>query len=85
LGLTFSPVIKKVADNAPQREQINRFHCCHNLDGVFAVDVDIPNGPVLLVDDTVNSAWTLTVASYLLRLSGSGEVLPLALAATGGG
>jgi ATP-dependent DNA helicase RecQ len=85
LGLAFSPVIKKVADNAPQREQINRFHCCHNLDGVFAVDDNMPNGPVLLVDDTVNSAWTLTVASYLLRLSGSGEVLPLALAATGGG
>ena len=85
LGLVFSPVIRKILDNAPQREQINRFHCCHNLDGVFAVDTDLPSGPVLLVDDTVNSAWTLTVASYLLRLNGSGEVLPLALAATGGG
>ncbi|MBT6848320.1 MAG: ATP-dependent DNA helicase RecQ [Planctomycetaceae bacterium] len=85
LGLVFSPVIKKLLDNAPQREQVNRFHCCHNLDGVFAVDADMPSGPVLLVDDTVNSAWTLTVASYLLRLNGSGEVLPLALANTGGG
>jgi ATP-dependent DNA helicase RecQ len=85
LGLGFSPVIKKVLDNAPQREQTNRFHCCHNLDGVFAVEADMPSGPVLLVDDTVNSTWTLTVASYLLRLNGSGEVLPLALATTGGG
>jgi ATP-dependent DNA helicase RecQ len=85
LGLEFSPVIRKVLDNSPQREQINRFHCCHNLDGVFAVDTDMPSGPVLLVDDTVNSAWTLTVASYLLRLNGSGEVLPVALASTGGG
>jgi len=37
-------------------------------------------GPVLLVDDIVDSRWTLTVAGSLLREHGSGPVLPFALA-----
>ncbi len=42
----------------------------------------LPGGPVLLVDDMVDSRWTLTVAAWLLRSKGSGEVWPLALALT---
>jgi ATP-dependent DNA helicase RecQ len=37
-------------------------------------------GPVLLVDDLVDTRWTLTVAGWLLRTHGSGEVHPFALA-----
>ena len=40
-------------------------------------------GPVLLVDDLVDSRWTLTVAARLLRLGGAPSVLPFALAAAG--
>jgi ATP-dependent DNA helicase RecQ len=40
-------------------------------------------GPVLLVDDLVDSRWTLTVAGRELRLAGAGAVLPFALAAAG--
>ena len=40
-------------------------------------------GPVLLVDDLVDSRWTLTVAARLLRLAGAPAVLPFALAAVG--
>lgn len=36
----------------------------------------------LLVDDMVDSKWTLTVAAFLLTTSGSGPVYPLALAST---
>ncbi|KHL02584.1 ATP-dependent DNA helicase RecQ [Sinomonas humi] len=39
--------------------------------------------PVLLVDDLVDSRWTLTVAGRLLRLAGAGPVLPLALGQAG--
>ena len=39
--------------------------------------------PILLVDDTVSSRWTMTVAARLLRRAGSGPVLPLALALEG--
>jgi ATP-dependent DNA helicase RecQ len=38
------------------------------------------DGPVLLVDDLVDSRWTLTVAGRALRRAGAGAVLPFALA-----
>jgi ATP-dependent DNA helicase RecQ len=41
-------------------------------------------GPVLLVDDQVDTGWTMTVAAALLRDAGAPAVLPLALAATTG-
>jgi ATP-dependent DNA helicase RecQ len=40
----------------------------------------LPDGPVLLVDDVVDSRWTLTIAAILLRQHGSGAVYPFALA-----
>lgn len=40
-------------------------------------------GPVLLVDDLVDSRWTLTVAARQLRLAGAASVLPFALASVG--
>ena len=57
-----------------------------NVDGSLAlIDQSLLAGPVLLVDDMVDSRWTLTVAAWLLRVNGSGEVWPLALAITGNG
>jgi ATP-dependent DNA helicase RecQ len=41
------------------------------------------SGPVLLVDDVVDSGWTMTVAARALRRAGAPAVLPLALALTG--
>ena len=40
-------------------------------------------GPVLLVDDFVDSGWTMTVAARLLRRAGAPAVLPLTLALAG--
>ena len=79
LGLPFDPVVRKVRENEPQKVQENRFRQCRNLDGVFAIDGAVPNGPALLVDDVVDSGWTLTVIAALLRQAGSGPVWPLAL------
>lgn len=42
-----------------------------------------PQPSVLLVDDLVDSRWTLTVAARELRLAGAARVLPFALAAQG--
>ncbi|MGC5222057.1 RecQ family ATP-dependent DNA helicase [Micromonospora sp. DT81.3] len=42
---------------------------------------DLRAAPVLLVDDLVDSRWTLTVAGRLLRRAGAGAVLPFVLAA----
>ncbi len=43
---------------------------------------EVGDAPVLLVDDLVDSRWTLTVAGRALRLAGAGSVLPFALAVT---
>ncbi len=37
----------------------------------------VPDGPVLLVDDTYRTGWTMTVAAALLRDAGATAVLPL--------
>jgi ATP-dependent DNA helicase RecQ len=42
-----------------------------------------PGGPVLLIDDLVDSRWTLTVAGRALRQAGVTQVLPLVLAQAG--
>ncbi len=85
LNLPFIQAIIKVRDNEPQKLQQNRFHQCQNLDGAFQVMNDIPTEPVLLVDDMVDSGWTLTVLAALLRQAGSGPVFPFALATTSAG
>ena len=40
----------------------------------------LPPGPVLLIDDVVDSGWTLTWLAVTLRAHGSGPVYPFALA-----
>ena len=85
LGVPFVAAVAKVRANEPQKVQENRFHQCANLDGVFAVAPDVPAGPVLLVDDIVDSGWTLTVVAALLRQAGADAVWPVALAAATAG
>jgi len=82
LGLPFINAISKVKDNQPQKGQQNRFHQCRNLDGVFTIHQSIPDGSVLLVDDVVDSGWTLTVIAALLQKAGCAHVYPAALASS---
>jgi ATP-dependent DNA helicase RecQ len=56
----------------------------------FAVDGELGRAmagatgqPVLLVDDLIDSRWTMTLAGRCLREAGAGAVLPLALAQAG--
>jgi ATP-dependent DNA helicase RecQ len=50
--------------------------------GAFGVPkgMGLDGRPVLLVDDVVDSGWTLTEAARVLREAGAGPVLPLVLA-----
>jgi len=48
-----------------------------------AADIDVPVGPVLLIDDQADSRWTLTIAARELRLAGASAVLPFVLALRG--
>jgi len=82
LALPYVDAIAKIRDTAQQNAQENSVHQCRNLDGSFEI-VGVPNaGPVLLVDDLVDSGWSFTILAMLLRRAGSGPVLPFALATT---
>lgn len=85
LGLPFHHVICKTGENEQQKYQQNRYHQCKNLDGAFAVIGEVPTGPAYLVDDIVDSGWTMTVISALLRQQGVSNVYPVALASTAAG
>ncbi|MDQ4118900.1 MAG: RecQ family ATP-dependent DNA helicase [Actinomycetota bacterium] len=53
------------------------------LETAAVPDLSGVDGPVLLVDDVVDSGWTMTVAARAVRLAGALEVLPLTLAVAG--
>ncbi len=84
LGLPFRGVLQKIGERPEQKTMANSNQQAHNVDGTLAVTAEsLPGSPVLLVDDMVDSRWTMTVAAWLLRTHGAGEVWPLALASTG--
>jgi ATP-dependent DNA helicase RecQ len=82
LGVPFQPVVRKSRETPPQKQMQNSVTQVRNLLGAFAVAGSVPAGAVLLVDDLVDSGWTLAVLAVLLRQHGSGPVYPLALAKT---
>jgi len=84
LNLPYYALLEKNFDRPEQKTMANSVQQARNVDGSFAVkDMDMPQGPVLLVDDMVDSRWTMTVAAWRLRTKGCAEVYPLALALTG--
>ena len=42
-------------------------------------EVELPAGPLLLIDARLRSGWSVTVAAALLRDAGASAVLPLVL------
>jgi ATP-dependent DNA helicase RecQ len=82
LNLPFHNIIEKTNDRPEQKTMANSSQQARNIDGSLAIATSLPSGPVLLVDDMVDSRWTLTVAAYLLTTNGGGPVYPLALAST---
>lgn len=84
LDLPFHLVIAKTDARPEQKTMANSTQQARNIDGSLALNGQpIPAGPVLLVDDMVDSRWTLTVSAWLLRKNGSGAVWPMALSQTG--
>ena len=80
LGLPVHDVVKRVAERPPQASRDNSTQQLANVHAAFEVGDDVPSGPVLLVDDVVESRWTITVVGALLRQAGAGDVHPLVLA-----
>ena len=85
LGLPFVECLRKVKDTPPQKEMENSSFQQNNLIGAFEVVGTPPVGVCLLVDDMVDSKWTLTIAAAMLLKAGAASVVPFALADSSGG
>lgn len=79
-GLTYLEALEK-KPAAPQKTIENSAHQCQNAFESFSVreGISLPER-ILLVDDIVDSRWTLTVCGSLLMEHGFQEVYPFALA-----
>jgi ATP-dependent DNA helicase RecQ len=77
--LPLHQVLERTREGPAQLEMANSAHQCRNVHGAFAITGPIPPGGVLLVDDSADSKWTLTIVGALLRHAGAGAVYPLAL------
>ena len=81
LGLPFIDAVSKIKETDRPRNMMNSWQQSSNLDGAFEVDKSlVQKGSVLLVDDVVDSRWSLTVVGALLREAGAGQIFPLTLA-----
>ncbi len=84
IRLPYYSVLARIGNRPEQKTMANSTFQARNLDGALALNgTALPSGPVLLIDDMVDSRWTFTVCAWLLRSNGSGEVWPLALSQTG--
>lgn len=81
LGIKFIDVIKKSCDTPEQKTMENSNMQSKNAYRGFEVNGEI-NGNILLIDDMLDSGWTLTVCGALLKRNGVNKVYPYALAST---
>jgi ATP-dependent DNA helicase RecQ len=72
---TVEPVGERPAPSANSAQRLAAV-----WDGFTVPDLGGVEGPVLLVDDVIDSGWTATAVSRLLRRAGAPAVLPFALA-----
>lgn len=83
LALPFVAALRKVRDTSEQKTMENSAQQMANIMGAFEAARElVRSGPVLLVDDMVDSRWTFTECGFVLREAGAGPVYPLALAST---
>ncbi len=74
---------------APQRQQVTAANSAYRVAALVdswsqpdGEAIRAAGGPVLLVDDVVDTGWTMTMAARAVRAAGASEVLPFALAST---
>jgi ATP-dependent DNA helicase RecQ len=79
--------VRRVGGGAGPRgnsaQRVLALHEAFEVPPPLAEQLAILDGPVLLVDDLVDSGWTMTMVARLLRQAGAPAVLPLALAIAG--
>jgi ATP-dependent DNA helicase RecQ len=70
------------AGRANSAHRVRALHGALTVPAPLAERLATLDGPVLLVDDYVDSGWTMAMAARELRLAGAPGVLPFALAVT---
>lgn len=86
LGLEYREALGKTTDTPEQKTMENSYHQASNaLSSFRAIPEAVIAEPVFLVDDMVDSSWSMTVCGVLLAEAGSGSVVPIALAETSKG
>jgi ATP-dependent DNA helicase RecQ len=66
-------------DAPPQDEMENSVVQAANVLDAFEFRTSLPDGPGLVVDDSMRSGWTMAVVAEGLRGAGSGLLLPFVL------
>jgi len=70
------------AGRANSAHRVRALHDALTVPAPLAQELAALDGPVLLVDDYVDSGWTMAMAARQLRLAGAPSVLTFALAVT---
>lgn len=81
LGLPFLPALI-CAEVKPEQKTLNNSSLqAQNAKEMLGVEREhVRSGPVLLIDDTIDSGWMMTIAGWLLRTHGCERVYPFVLA-----
>lgn len=79
LGLPYIQYLEKVLEAKEQKTLNNSVWQSRNANVSFEV-IGKPSGRILLVDDMVDSRWTLTVCASKMLQAGADKVYPFALA-----
>jgi len=84
LNIPYQEVFSRKTSPPEQKTMENSLFQAKNVFDSLKITGKILADPILLVDDIVDSLWTMTMAGYILQKNGSGPVFPFALAkATG--
>ena len=80
LTIPYMQLVERAEHRPPQVEMQNSPHQAANVAGAFTLGEPPLGGPVLLIDDLVDSGWTLNEIGRMMSRSGSGPVFPAVLA-----
>ena len=80
LDVPFVEALARTTEAAEQKLMANSSMQARNVAGSLKAIERMPAGAVLLIDDIIDSGWTLTMAGWLLLEQGSGVVHPFTLA-----
>jgi ATP-dependent DNA helicase RecQ len=71
---------RREAPRGNSAQRLLQVHDAFHVPEALVVALQQNQGPILLVDDRVDTGWTMTITTRLLRQAGAGAVLPFALA-----